>query len=82
MEAKIIITHLKNKGFTILDDMYKINEVSIISAFNKETSLIIVHTVTNGRTEITYKTTTDVRFLGRIKNIQQLNMILELVKVD
>ena len=75
MLIKIIKDYLKHIK-------YKPIEVDIdrrITSINLETGIIVTH-LPNGRTMVCCRSENDIRFNGIVKNLQQLKMILELIK--
>lgn len=72
---KVILDFFKNKGFIIVQD----DITTIITAVEKESRTIITHTV-SGRTMIAVETDQDIRFAGKIENLNQLKTILRLIK--
>lgn len=75
MLIKIILEYLKNSNYQIVQD----NITTIITAVHIETGTIVTHTVT-GRTMIAIRTDTDIRYAGLIENLQQLKVILRLIR--
>ena len=72
---KIFKQFLKDKGFKI--DTASPNHV--LSAYHIESKLVISYVDTNGTTIICKETSTDIRFNGKIHNLQQLKLILTLI---
>ena len=80
MNRQLITNFLKSKGYVIIDG----NKENIIAAFHVDKKLVISWIITDqfkGKhvVVIAFETTRDVRFNGKIANLQQANMILEAV---
>lgn len=89
MNLKLITQHLKSKGFTIAPED-KVKRVSqgvadIVAAYNLTTNMIVSWVIPNNPKNshtlvICHKDSSDVRFKGKISNIQQFNLILNAVE--
>lgn len=89
MNPKVIKQHLQSKGFKIADDnkvkVLSNNAVDVIAAYNLTTNMIVSWVVSDNpriphTVVICNKDSTDVRFKGKISNIQQFNLILNAVE--
>jgi hypothetical protein len=72
---KNVLQFFKEKGFHIVAD----DVTTMVSAVSIPDKVIIIHSL-SGRTMIAIKDDTNIRFAGKIENINQLKTILRLVK--
>lgn len=89
MNTKIITQHLKSKGFNIADDN-KVKTLSkgvadVVAGINLTTSMIVSWVITDNpriphTVVIACENSNDIRFKGKIENLQQFNMVLKLVE--
>lgn len=89
MNPKVIKQHLKAKGFTLADNsrvkVLSNNTVDVIAAYNLNTNIVVSWVVSDNpkiphTVVICYKNSTDIRFKGKITNLQQFNLILSAVE--
>jgi len=81
MTESIITKYLKDKGFIVTDS----GRINVIAAYNITSQLIVSWVMTDmfkGKhvVVIAHQDTRDVRFNGKITNLQQFNMIINAVE--
>lgn len=73
MELKIALNYFKGKQALVVENIPERLTVAL-----KEKMLVIVYT-NDQRCMIAHNGDTDIRFAGRIENLQQLKMVLKMV---
>jgi len=81
MNYKVVIQYLKDKGFKVLDR----KEEEAVSAYNVTTLMVVSWIITNHTkrphsVRIANSDTTNIKFNGRISNLQEFNNILKAVE--
>lgn len=81
MKEKLIKDFLKSKNFKIIDSQ----KDNVIAAYNIATKLVVSWVITDKFkgshiVVIAYESSNNIRFNGKIANLQQFNMIVKAVE--
>lgn len=77
MDSKLVTNFLQGKGFTVVTPASDVE----VSAYNITSQVILSYIVGPKKLKLCYKDTGDVRFHGKVENLQQINLILKLTSV-